>query len=118
MGANLRNWQAAEDGEAGRGQAIAPTMPPLRSLAHPSIVGAMACPRPVCHTKILRSSTPIPTISRPSQLYIICFDHFSCFLCSRCCSYWFLLWLMRMVERLTCPMWLAQTVSAQLILGK
>src|SRR6266852_7615227 len=35
--------------EAGRGQAIAPTMLRWISWRSPSIVGAMACPRPVHH---------------------------------------------------------------------
>src|SRR5205085_9091623 len=41
--------------QAGRGQAIAPTMDELLWVIQRSIVGAMACPRPGAHAKIVRA---------------------------------------------------------------
>ena len=45
-GTSLRGVNGRDESapEAGRGQAIAPTMDGLRKLIHRSIVGAMACP--------------------------------------------------------------------------
>src|SRR5437667_10100023 len=47
------NWVRTSQ-RTGRGQAIAPTMDELRQGSEPSIVGAMACPRPVTLQKSYR----------------------------------------------------------------